>query len=115
MLFLTPLGEQSLSRRYGPCGWAAARLRLPAREINASGFNLVDFYHNLSRLIGLDSNALSFEETGEIANELRAGFEAGMLHAPALETIPFENAVQAYGNVGRGKGRPKQVLTLSGN
>jgi NADPH:quinone reductase-like Zn-dependent oxidoreductase len=48
------------------------------------------------------------------AAELQAG-ETILIRPPPLETIPFENAVQAYGNVGHGKGRPKQVLTLSGS
>src|SRR5580693_7649778 len=62
-------------------------------------FNLVDFYHNFSRLLGVDSYGLTPQQVGEIANELQAGFETGVLRPPAIEIVPFEKAVDAYTRV----------------
>ena len=76
-------------------------------------FDLVDFYHNLSRLIGVDSMKLTPSDVAAIADKLRAGFEINALKAPPIETVPFENAVEAYERVSRGHGGAKQVLTFS--
>lgn len=68
-------------------------------------FNLVDFYHNESRLIGVDSNRLTAADLGEIARQLCPGFESGALTAPKIEAVPFENAVEAYQKMASGGGR----------
>ena len=73
-------------------------------------FNLVDFYHNLSRLLGVDSNGLTPRQVAEIADELRRGFEAGTLKPPPIEIVPFEKAVDAYGRLAAGQVTAKQVL-----
>jgi NADPH:quinone reductase-like Zn-dependent oxidoreductase len=75
-------------------------------------FNLIDFYHNLSRLLGVDSNGLTPRQVGEIADELRLGFEAGALTPPPIEIVPFEKAVDAYSRVAAGQARAKQVLSF---
>ena len=75
-------------------------------------FNLIDFYHNLSRLIGVDSNGLTPRQVGEITDQLRRGFEAGALTPPPIEVVPFENAVEAYGRVAAGQAKVKQVLSF---
>jgi len=76
-------------------------------------FDLVDFYHNLSRLIGVDSMKFSPHDVSVIADELRQGLEANILKVPAVESVPFENAVEAYERVASGTTRAKQVLTFS--
>jgi len=43
-------------------------------------FNLVDFYHNEARLIGVDTLKLSFYEAAEILRGLIPGFEQGDCH-----------------------------------
>jgi NADPH2:quinone reductase len=73
-------------------------------------FNLVDFYHNSSRLIGVDSYGLTSRQIAEIENELQRGFETGVLTPPAVETVPFENAVDAYSRMAAGQAKAKQVL-----
>jgi NADPH2:quinone reductase len=73
-------------------------------------FNLVDFYHNFSRLFGVDSFGLTPREIAEIAAELNAGFEAGVLKPPAIEVIPFEKAAEAYSRVAAGHAKAKLVL-----
>jgi NADPH:quinone reductase-like Zn-dependent oxidoreductase len=75
-------------------------------------FNLIDFYHNFSRLLGVDSNGLTPRQVAEISDELRAGFETGALTPPPIEIVPFENAVDAYSRVAAGQARAKQVLSF---
>jgi NADPH:quinone reductase len=73
-------------------------------------FNLVDFYHNFSRLFGVDSYGLTPQQVAEIANELQAGFESGALKPPPIEIVPFEKAVDAYRRVADRQAKVKQVL-----
>jgi NADPH:quinone reductase len=75
-------------------------------------FNLTDFYHNSSRLIGVDSYGLTPREAGEIAGELRPGFEMGVLKPPPVEIVPIERAVEAYSRVAAGQAKVKQVLSF---
>jgi NADPH:quinone reductase-like Zn-dependent oxidoreductase len=75
-------------------------------------FNLVDFYHNELRLIGLDSNALSANDVGGIAEKLRPGFESGILVPPDIEAVAFENAVEGYRKLAAGGDGKKYVLTF---
>jgi NADPH2:quinone reductase len=75
-------------------------------------FNLIDFYHNLSRLFGVDSNGLTPQQIGHIADELDLGFESGALTPPRIEIVPFERAVDAYDRVAAGQATAKQVLSF---
>jgi NADPH:quinone reductase-like Zn-dependent oxidoreductase len=75
-------------------------------------FDLIDFYHNLSRLIGVDSMKLTPRDVAAIADELRLGFEAGALKPPPLQLVPFENAIEAYERLAGRQARAKQVLTF---
>jgi len=73
-------------------------------------FNLIDFYHNFSHLLGVDSYGLTARQVGEFAAELRRGFETGALKPPAIEIVPFEKAVEAYSRMTAGVAKAKQVL-----
>jgi NADPH:quinone reductase len=75
-------------------------------------FNLVDFYHNSSRLLGVDSYGLRSREIAAIENELQPGFETGVLKPPPLEIIPFARAVEAYSRMAAGHVKEKQVLSF---
>jgi NADPH:quinone reductase-like Zn-dependent oxidoreductase len=75
-------------------------------------FDLIDFYHNVSRLIGVDTMKLTPRDVAVIAEKLRPGFEVGALKPPAIETVPFGNAIQAYERISSGKTKVKQVLTF---
>jgi NADPH:quinone reductase len=75
-------------------------------------FNLVDFYHNFSRLLGVDSYGLTPQQVAEIADGLHPGFQTGALKPPPIEIVPFENAVDAYSRVAAGQARAKQVLSF---
>jgi NADPH:quinone reductase-like Zn-dependent oxidoreductase len=76
-------------------------------------FNLIDFYHNLSRLIGVDSYGLTPRQVAEIEDELRVGFETGVLKPPPVEVVPFEKAVDAYSRVAARQAKTKLVLGFS--
>ncbi|MGA7624956.1 MAG: zinc-binding alcohol dehydrogenase family protein [Candidatus Acidiferrales bacterium] len=76
-------------------------------------FNLVDFYHNFSRLLGVDSQGLTPQQVGEIADELGPGFETGALKPPQVEIVPFEKAVEVYTRLAAGQAKAKLVLSFS--
>lgn len=95
-------------------------LRIGGRQIAIASpgerrvsFDLIDFYHNLSRLIGVDSLKLSGEQIAEIMNALKPGFESGALKAFPTKSWNLADAVAAYAVVEKGAGREKQVLALS--
>jgi NADPH:quinone reductase len=104
----------------GPMFEPALRsLRFGGRQVNISSlgsprisFNLVDFYHNFSRLLGVDSYGLTLKQVAEIEGELRTGFETGALKPPPIEIVPFEKAVDAYSRVAAGQAKAKQVLSF---
>jgi len=105
----------------GPMFEVALRcLRIGGRQvaITSTGdrrvnFDLVDFYHNQSRLIGVDGMKLTPRDVAVIADELRQGFEANTLKTSAIDTVRFENAVEAYEQVASSTARAKQVLTFT--
>jgi NADPH2:quinone reductase len=75
-------------------------------------FNLVDFYHNFSRLLGVDSFGLTSQQVAEIEDELLPGFETGVLKPPPIEIVPFEKAGEAYHRVASRQANMKQVLSF---
>jgi NADPH:quinone reductase-like Zn-dependent oxidoreductase len=105
----------------GPMFQPALRsLRVGGRQIVITStkdrqvtFDLVDFYHNDSRLFGVDSVKLTGPQIAEIMNQLRAGFETGYLEAPPVTTSPLERAVEAYEVVAKGGAPTKQILVPS--
>jgi NADPH2:quinone reductase len=100
----------------GPMFEPALRsLRVGGRQVAISSrdprvtFNLVEFYHNSSRLLGVDSYALTSRQIAEIESELQPGFETGVLKPPPIEIVPFEKSVDAYSRVAAGHAKVKQV------
>jgi len=75
-------------------------------------FNLTDFYHNFSRLLGVDSYGLTSRQAAEIEEELSLGFETGALKPPPIEIVPFAKAVDAYSRVAARQAKTKQVLSF---
>jgi XapX domain-containing protein len=75
-------------------------------------FNLTDFYHNFSRLFGVDSYGLTLQQIAEIEDQLRPGFETGVLKPPPIEIVPFEKAVDAYSRIAARHAKAKQVLSF---
>jgi NADPH:quinone reductase-like Zn-dependent oxidoreductase len=99
---------------FEPCLAALARR---GRQVTiASGgkprvsFNLVDFYHNESRLVGVDSLKSSFARAGQVLRELIPAFESGELPVPDVETSPLESGPEIYRQLEAGTRRQKCVL-----
>jgi NADPH:quinone reductase len=102
-----PMFEPALqSLRYG-----GRQVAISSRDPRVS-FNLADFYHNNSRLLGVDSYGLTSRQIAEIENELLSGFETGVLAPPAIEIVPFEKAAHAYTRIANGQAKVKQVLSF---
>jgi NADPH2:quinone reductase len=74
------------------------------------GFNLVDFYHNESRLLGVDSLKLSFQEAAEILRELTPGFESGEFPPPDVRAFPLSQGPDIYREMHEGRIEGKIVL-----
>jgi NADPH:quinone reductase-like Zn-dependent oxidoreductase len=77
-------------------------------------FDLVDFYHNELRLVGVDTLSLTASEIAKTMSELRIGFETGHLRPPSVASWPLEQAALAYQAVANGESSAKQVLLPKG-
>jgi len=101
---------------FEPClrslAFGGRHVAIVSRENPRVSFNLTDFYHNFSRLLGVDSYGLTTLQIAEIAHELCAGFESGALKPPPIEIVPFEKAVDAYSRMAAGQAGAKQVLSF---
>jgi len=73
-------------------------------------FDLTDFYHNKSHLIGVDSLGLTGPEIAAIMDQLRPGFEAGALRPFAVTTWPLARGTEAYEAAERDGAKAKHVL-----
>lgn len=86
-------------------------------EISATGqrrveFDLIDFYHNETQLLGVDSAKLGVAESAPLMSALVEGFESGKLQAPAIaQEFPLERAREAYEAVAAGA-RGRIVITM---
>ena len=75
-------------------------------------FDLIDFYHNETQLLGVDSAKLGVAESAPLMTALVEGFESGKLQAPAIaQTFTLENAREAYRAVAAGT-RGRVVITM---
>ncbi|HWB60550.1 MAG TPA: zinc-binding alcohol dehydrogenase family protein [Chthoniobacteraceae bacterium] len=73
-------------------------------------FNLVDFYHNQSRLLGFDSLKLSIEQCAAILRAVSAHFESGAFPPPQVETFPLDDALRLYREMAVSTLKVKAVL-----
>jgi NADPH2:quinone reductase len=73
-------------------------------------FDLTDFYHNKSQLIGIDSLKLSGPEIASVMNQLRPGFEVGALRPFEVTAWPLARGAEAYAAADRDGARAKHVL-----
>jgi NADPH2:quinone reductase len=86
-------------------------------EIAATGkrrvdFDLIDFYHNETQLLGADTRKLDAAASGQILAALVPGFESGLYLPPTIaETHPLADAVAAYRSVERGT-RGRVVIAM---
>jgi NADPH:quinone reductase len=73
-------------------------------------FNLLDFYHKDSTLIGLDTLKLTFGESAEILKAVLPGFNEGIFSPPAVETVSLDDALSAYRAIDQGNSQKKFVI-----
>ena len=77
-------------------------------EISSTGrrrveFDLIDFYHNESRLFGADSRKLDAFASGKLLAALTPGFESGQYQPPVIaETYALDEGQAAYRSVASG-------------
>jgi len=77
-------------------------------EISATGrrrveFDVIDFYHNETQLLGTDSAKLGVAESARFMSALVEGFESGQFEAPVIaQRYTLEQARQAYEAVAAG-------------
>jgi NADPH:quinone reductase len=90
--------------------WGGRQVAISSRGEPRVSFNLIDFYHNFSRLLGVDTYGLTSRQVAQIEQELCLGFEKGILKPPPVEVVPFERAVDAYSRVAAGQAKTKLVL-----
>jgi NADPH:quinone reductase len=97
-------------------------LRLGGRQVAITSigsgrveFSLVDFYHNLLRLIGVDTLKLTGPAIAKIMDELRAGFDGGHLRPSPVRRWSLDQAIDAYTAVEKGATLDKHVLLPRGN
>jgi len=89
---------------------ALLSLRRRGRLVEISGtgrrrvaFDLIDFYHNESRIFGADTRKLDPVDSAKILAALVPGFEAGRLRPPAIaRTSSLADGVAAYEAVATG-------------
>ncbi|MGF6243561.1 NADPH2:quinone reductase [Paraburkholderia sp. GAS38] len=86
-------------------------------EISATGkrrveLDLIDFYHNETQLLGVDSAKLGVAESARLMTALVEGFESGALQPPAIaERYTLERTREAYEAVTAGT-RGRVVITM---
>ncbi len=94
----------------------ALALRGRLVEIASSGdrriaFDIVDFYHNESRLVGVDTRKRDAVESAVFLDRMRPLFDSGALAGPAIDRIvPLGEGVQAYEQMAQGVTQGRIVL-----
>jgi NADPH2:quinone reductase len=90
--------------------WRGRQVAISSSPEPRVSFNLVDFYHNESRLLGVDSLKLSFEETAKILRQLTPGIESGIFPPPRVETFSLAEGPRLYRDVAESKVKDKPIL-----
>ena len=93
-----PIGLTLLSHR-------GRQIEITAPTERRASFDLVDFYHNESRLIGLDTLKRDLDASARILEKLADGFVSGAYRPHAIgQVFPLEQARWAYERVLEGCG-----------
>jgi NADPH:quinone reductase-like Zn-dependent oxidoreductase len=85
-------------------------------EITSAGdrrvsFDLLDFYHNESRLFGVDTRQRDAVASATLLERLTPFFEQGAFKAPMIDrVIPLSEGLAAYDLVARGEAKGRLVL-----
>jgi len=109
---LNTVGGPTFEPALRSLSYGGRQVAISSAENPHVSFNLIDFYHNFSRLLGVDSFGLTLEQVAEIVGRLQPGFETGALKPPPIEIVQFEKAVEAYSSVAAGQAKAKQVLSF---
>jgi NADPH:quinone reductase len=104
------VGGQMFETSLSALAWRGRQIAISSSPEPRVSFNLVDFYHNESRLLGVDSLKLTFQETGDILRRLTTGFESGDFPPPEVETYPLEQGPAVYRDMNASKVKGKPVL-----
>jgi NADPH2:quinone reductase len=100
---------------FGPCLAALARrgrqIAISSAGVPQVTFSLIDFYHNESQLIGVDSLKVGMAEAAQILRGLVPEFESGRLPPPEVRSLPLERGPEVYRQIDAGLIRGKVVLT----
>ena len=94
----------------GALAWRGRQVAISSSPDPRVSFNLVDFYHNESQLLGVDSLKISFEEAAGILRKLTPGIESGAFPPPRVETFPLEKGPQLYRDLAESKIKTKPIL-----
>jgi NADPH:quinone reductase-like Zn-dependent oxidoreductase len=74
-------------------------------------FDLIDFYHNESRLLGVDTRARDAIASASLLEALVPLFEQGTFHAPQIDRVlALSDGVAAYQEVASGQVQGRLVL-----
>jgi NADPH:quinone reductase-like Zn-dependent oxidoreductase len=90
--------------------WRGRQVAIASNPEPRVAFNLVDFYHNESRLFGVDSLKLDFPEAAAILRALTPLIEAGELPLPQVEPYPLARAPEIYRGIASSVLKGKPVL-----
>lgn len=85
-------------------------LVIVSKGMRRVSFDLTDFYHNKTHLIGVDLLKLTGPEIASIMDQLRPGFDTGSLRPFEVTAWPLARAVTAYEAAERDGAQAKHVL-----
>jgi NADPH2:quinone reductase len=109
-VILDVIGGPMFEKCLGALAHRGRQVAISSGSMPRVSFNLVDFYHNESRLIGVDTLKLSFSEAANILRGLVPGIEQGDYPPPEVQSRPLESGPDAYREIEAGKIRGKVVL-----
>jgi NADPH2:quinone reductase len=107
---LDVIGGPIFEKCLGALAHRGRQVTISSGSMPRVSFNLVDFYHNESRLIGVDTLKLGFSEAANILRGLVPGIEQGDYPPPEVQSRPLEGGPDAYREIEAGKIRGKVVL-----
>ncbi|MGG6894771.1 MULTISPECIES: quinone oxidoreductase family protein [Rhizobium] len=75
-------------------------------------FDLADFYHNRSKLLGVDTAKLTGEEIAGLLDKLKVAFDGASFKKPPVRPWRFDQAADAYRSTATGEAAEKNVLVM---
>jgi NADPH2:quinone reductase len=104
------VGGPMFERCLAALTWRGRQVAISSSPEPRVNFNLVDFYHNESRLLGVDSLKLSFKEAADILRVLTPGFESGDFPPPDIQTFPLDQGPEIYRRMHETRIKEKIIL-----